>query len=148
MLNQDYKDILSLLLAKKVDFLLVGAYAMAVHGFTRSTADIDILVKPSAENAKLIYESLIEFGAPLIEIKPADFENPGTVVQIGVAPRRIDILTQIDGLSFDEAADGKTFITIEDLRIPVISKINLIKNKRSTGREKDRLDAETLNNIS
>ncbi len=147
MLNQDYKDILSLLLEKEAEFLVVGAYAMAAHGYPRATADIDIFVKPSPENASRVYQAIREFGAPLENIIPADFEAPGTVFQIGVEPRRIDLMTEIDGLSFDEADKDKDVYEIEGIRIPFISKNMLIKNKLATGREKDRLDAVSLKSI-
>ncbi len=147
MLNQDYKDMLFLLIEKKVDFLLVGAYALAAHGLPRATADIDIFVKPSPNNAIHIIEVLTEFGAPLDNVSKLDFEKPGTILQIGVKPRRIDIITEIDGLTFDEAKKGKSIVDIEGLSIPVISKINLIKNKQATGRDKDRLDAENLEKL-
>ncbi len=146
MLNQDYKEMLSLLLGNEVEFLLVGAYALAAYGFPRATADIDIFVKPGSENALRLYKTLGEFGAPLENISEDDFSHPGIIFQIGVAPRRIDILTEIDGMTFDEAATGKEIIEIENLSIPVISRKNLIINKLATGREKDRLDAENLKN--
>ncbi len=146
MLNQDYKEMLSLLLDNKVEFLLIGAYALAIHGFPRATADIDIFVKPSSENASLIFKTLEEFGAPTDNISVRDFVQPGTILQIGVAPRRIDIITKIDGLTFDKAADGKDIIELEGLLIPVISKQNLIINKLATGRDKDKIDADNLKN--
>lgn len=146
MLNQDYKEMLSLLLANDVEFLLVGAYALAAHGFPRATADIDIFVKPSSENAALVFKTLEEFGAPTQDVSTNDFARSGTIFQIGVAPRRIDIITQIDGLSFDEAGKGKDIIEIEGLLIPVISKENLILNKLATGRAQDKLDANKLSN--
>lgn len=146
MLNRDYKEMLSLLLDNGVDFLLVGAYALATHGFPRATADIDIFVKPDSENASKLYETLVEFGAPLENVFPDNFARPGIILQIGVAPRRIDILTEIDGMTFDEASEGKEIIEIEDLMIPVISRQNLIINKLATGRDKDKIDAENLLN--
>ena len=144
MLNQDYRDMLSALNANGVEFLVVGAYALAVHGYPRVTADMDIFIRPSRENAKRLFTALAEFGAPLEQVSPADFEAAGTVLQIGVKPRRIDILTGIDGLSFDEAAEGCDVVDVDGVRVPVISKVKCVINKRSTGREKDRLDAEEL----
>ncbi|MGM0444349.1 MAG: nucleotidyltransferase [Fibrobacterota bacterium] len=144
MLNQDYREMLSLLLENNVEFLLVGAYALAVHGFPRATGDIDIFVKPEPDNAQFVLKTLNEFGAPLNGVKASDFETPGIILQIGVAPRRIDIITEIDGLTFEEASEGKEIVEIEDLKIPVISKLNLIRNKRATGRDKDKIDAENL----
>ena len=146
MLNQDYKEMLSLLLDNKVEFLLVGAYALAAHGFPRATADIDIFVKPNSENASALYKTLEKFGAPLENILRDDFAHPGIILQIGVAPRRIDIITKIDGLTYDEASKGKEIIEIESLLIPVISKQNLIINKLASGREKDKIDARNLKN--
>ena len=144
MLNPDYKEILSILQSNNVEFLLVGAYALAIHGFPRATGDIDIFVKPDNDNAEKLYRALKIFGTPLRNISPVDFISPGIVLQIGVAPRRIDIITSIDGLTFDEASVGVEKIQIEDLSIPVISRKNLIANKLATGREKDKLDAENL----
>jgi len=146
MLNQDYKEMLSLLLENEVDFLLVGAYAMAVHGYPRATADIDIFVKPTPENAQRIYKVLAEFGASLDDVSISDFKVSGTILQIGVKPRRIDVITEIDGLSYDEASEGKEIVEIDGLSVPVISKKKLIMNKLATGRDKDRLDAEDLQN--
>lgn len=146
MLNQDYKDILFLFIKHEVDFLLIGAYAMAVHGFPRATADIDIFIKPDGKNSKRIVNALTEFGAPQDNISVSDFETPGVVIQIGIAPRRIDLISEIDGLTFDEASDDKEVIETEGLSIPVISKEKLIINKLATGREQDRLDAENLKN--
>ena len=146
MLNRDYKEMLSLLLDNGVEFLLVGAYALATHGFPRATADIDIFVKPDSENASKLYKTLEKFGAPLENVSPDDFAKPGIILQIGVAPRRIDILTKIDGMAFDEASKGKEIIEIENLMVPVISRQNLIINKLATGREQDKIDAENLMN--
>jgi hypothetical protein len=144
MLNQDYKEMLSLLIGEKVEFVLVGAYALATHGFPRATGDIDILVKPSPGNAHSVYRCLAKFGAPLEGVNVDDFSSPGVVFQIGIAPMRIDILTAIDAVSFQEAIQDAIVVEIEGLRIPVLSKSNLIKNKEATGRVKDRIDAEIL----
>ncbi|MDD5674241.1 MAG: hypothetical protein PHC61_08765 [Chitinivibrionales bacterium] len=138
---------LSLLIENNVDFLLIGAYALAVHGFPRATGDIDIFVKAESKNAAKVYNALANFGAPMEKIAIQDFSIPGTIVQIGVIPRRIDIITTIDGLSYDEASEGKEMVKIDDLLVPVISKQKLIINKLASGREKDRLDAENLKKI-
>ncbi len=144
MLNQDYKEMLSLLIEKEVEFVLVGAYALAVHGFPRATGDIDIFVRANPESSTHVYECLATFGAPLEGISVEDFCSPGVIFQIGVAPRRIDILTSIDAVSFQEAIEDALVIEIEGLKIPVISKSKLIKNKEATGRTKDKIDAELL----
>ena len=148
MLNSDYKDMLQALLDNKVKFLLVGAYAMGVHGYPRATGDIDIWVEPSADNSGRVYRSLVAFGAPLHEIDEATFTKPGIVFQIGVTPRRIDIITAISGVRFDEAYQNCQIVEIEELLIPILSRSDLIKNKRATGREKDRLDADRLESQS
>ena len=146
MLNPDYAEILSLLQEYETEFLLVGAYAMAVHGYPRATADIDIFVNATPENAKRIIRVLKAFGAPVQKTTADDFSSPGIVFQIGVAPRRVDILTQIDGLTFDEAKAGCEHVQIDNLLVPVISRENLIRNKRASGRDKDLLDAQELEN--
>lgn len=144
MLNEDYKEILRILLENKAEFLIVGAYAMAAHGYPRATADFNIWVGSDSENSKKIYASLAEFGVPLAEITPDTFTEEGIIFQIGVAPRRIDIITAIDGVEFNKAFQEKTIVEIENLKLPFLSKENLIKNKQSTKREKDKLDLKTL----
>jgi hypothetical protein len=146
MLNEDYKEMLQILLNNKVKFLIVGAYAMGAQGYPRATGDFDIWVESSSENSKKIYNSLVKFGAPLEQINPETFTEKGVIFQIGVAPRRIDILTYIDGVEFNEAYKDKEEIEVENIKIPFLSKKNLIKNKEATGREKDRLDAKYLKN--
>jgi len=144
MLNEDYKDMLQVLLKHKVKFIVVGAYAMAVYGYPRATGDIDIWVEASLENSRKIYWSLSEFGAPLRDITEDTFCEEGIVFQIGVAPRRIDIITKIDGVNFKQAYTDKQEIEIEDILVPFLSKEDLVKNKESTGRKKDKLDARYL----
>jgi hypothetical protein len=144
VLNSDYKDMSQVLLDQGVKFLLVGAYAMGVHGYPRATGDIDIWVEPSPENSARAYRSMAAFGAPLHEIDEATFVTPGVVFQIGVAPRRIDIITAISGVGFDEAYQQRRIVEIEGLGVPTLSLGDLIRNKRATGRDKDRLDADRL----
>ncbi len=144
MLNEDYKEMLQILLNNEVKFLVVGAYAMGAYGYPRATGDFDIWAEASPDNSRKIYKSLSEFGASLSDITKDTFTKKGIIFQIGVAPRRIDIITHIDGVNFHEAYKSRKSIEIENLSIPFISKENLIKNKQSTGREKDRLDANYL----
>lgn len=144
MLNKDYKEMLQILLDNKVRFLVVGAYAMGVYGYPRATGDFDIWVEASSENSEKIYRSLSQFGAPLSDITKTTFCEEGIIFQIGVAPRRIDIITKIDGVDFKKAYLDKQEIEIEDIKIPFLSKEDLIRNKESTGREKDILDAKYL----
>ncbi|MBL7071220.1 MAG: hypothetical protein ISS26_03495 [Candidatus Omnitrophica bacterium] len=146
MLNEDYKEMLQILLGNEVKLLIVGAYAMGAYGYPRATGDFDIWVEASAENSKRIYKSLAIFGAPLSDITENTFSEKGIIFQIGVAPRRIDIITHIDGVDFKTAYKTKKEIEIESIKIPFLSKENLIKNKESTDREKDRLDANYLKN--
>jgi len=148
MLNEDYKEMLQGLLDQKVEFIVVGAYALAAHGFPRATGDIDIWVKPDKNNSKKVYKALARFGAPINEIREDEFSQPGLIFQIGVVPRRIDIITKIDAVEFKEADLDKIFVDIDDLKVPVLSVDKLIKNKMATGREKDLLDAKLLKKIS
>jgi hypothetical protein len=126
-MNPDFSDMLSALSAEGVEYLLIGAYAMAVHGVPRATGDIDVWVRPSPDNADRVLLALARFGAPLGELSAADLAGEGTVFQVGVAPNRVDLMTAIDGLT-----------------VPVIGRDDLIKNKRATGRVRDRVDAEHL----
>jgi hypothetical protein len=144
MLNEDYRDMLCILLDNNVRFLVVGAYALGAYGYPRATGDFDIWVDTSPENSSNVYASLNEFGAPLAGISKTTFTEEGIIFQIGVAPRRIDIITHVDGVRFGDAYAARNVIEVEGLRIPFLSKKDLIKNKRSTGREKDKLDAEYL----
>ena len=144
MLNKDYKEMLQILLKNRVKFLVVGAYAMGAYGYPRATGDIDIWVESSPENSEKIYQSLSEFGAPISDIEQKTFCEEGIVFQIGLAPRRIDIITKIEGVNFQNAYSDKREIEVEGIKIPFISKEDLIKNKESTGREKDKLDAKYL----
>ena len=122
MLNEDYKEILQNLLNNKVKFLVVGAYAMGVYGYPRATGDFDIWVEASAEKSKKIYKSLSEFGAPLSSVTEKTFAEKGIIFQIGVAPRRVDIITHIDGVTFKDAHKTKEVIEIETLQVPFLSK--------------------------
>ena len=146
MLNKDYKDILQILSEKKVKFILIGAYAMAAHGFPRSTMDIDLWIMPDPANAALTFNALEDFGAFTSNLTLDDLSKEGLIFQIGVAPRRIDIITSVDGLGFEDAFSRSQIIKIDDIPVPVLSISDLIINKRSTGRTKDLADAETLEN--
>ena len=147
MLNEDYKDILLALSVEKVSFLLVGAYALAVHGYPRATMDMDIRIMPSPQNADAVLRALQRFGAPLHKLTKEDLQNDDTVFQIGVAPRRIDLITSASGLQFEEAYGRSLLVKIEgiEVRIPAID--DLIKNKRASGRTKDWADAEALESL-
>ena len=144
MLNQDYREMLSILLKNEVKFMTVGAYALGSHGFPRATGDIDIWVKADKENAKKVCKSLVEFGAPKDHFDVETFEKEGNMLQLGLKPRRIDISTCIDGVDFDEAWHNRLIVDLDELKIPIIGKDDLIKNKLATGRSKDIIDAKKL----
>jgi hypothetical protein len=147
MLNEDYRDMLQALADEKVRFLLVGAYALAAHGYPRATMDIDIWVKPAPENADAVLRALRRFGAPLRNLTRADLEQEGTVFQIGVAPRRIDIITAASGLRFEEAFSRAITVEIEGVTVHIPSVGDLIRNKRASGRTRDLADAEALEEL-
>ena len=147
MLNEDYKDMLRALSDEKVKFILVGAYALAAHGYPRATMDIDIWVMPSPENADAVLRALSSFGAPLHNLTKEDLLNDGTIFQIGVAPRRIDIITAASGLQFEPAYRNSISVNIEGIEIRIPSIDDLILNKRAIGRTKDLADAEALESL-
>ena len=147
MLNEDYKEILQCLTDENVKFLIVGAYAMAVHGFPRATMDIDIWVMPSPDNARAVLQALTRFGAPLNELTADDLQKDDTVFQIGVAPRRIDIITGASGLEFEDTFMRSAEAEIEGIQINIPSIDDLIRNKKATGRTKDLADVEALESL-
>ncbi len=126
--NPDYKDLLRL---------------FTEHGVVRATGDIDLFVRATSKNAAAVFDALAEFGAPLSNITADDFAVPGTVYQIGVQPNRIDILTEIDGVSYEEV--GRVMLNVDDLTVPFLNLSSLKRNKAPTGRARDKLDLELLN---
>lgn len=147
MLNEDYRDMLHALSDEKVSFILVGAYALAAHGYPRATMDIDIWVMPSPRNAEAVLRALRRFGAPLHNLTREDFQKEGTIFQIGIAPRRIDIITAASGLKFEEVFQNSISIIIEGIEVHIPSIDDLIRNKRATGRTKDLADIEALESL-
>ena len=147
MLNEDYRDILLALSDEKVKFLLVGAYALAAHGYLRATMHIDIWVMPSTENADAVLRALRHFGAPLHNLTKDDLQKDGTIFQIGIAPRRIDIITSATGLQFEETYRRSLSVNIEGIEVHIPSIDDLIRNKRALGRTKDLADAEALESL-
>lgn len=143
-MSQDFKDMLSIFIKNNVQFIIVGAYALGAYMKPRATGDIDFWIKPSHENAVKAFQSIIEFGAPLHELQAKDFEKSGTVFQIGLPPLRIDIITQISGVNFDEAWGSRKKHRVLDIEVSILSKKHLIQNKRAAGRPKDLLDVEEL----
>jgi hypothetical protein len=144
MLNPDFRDMLLCLKEEEVEFIIVGAYALAAHGFPRATGDIDIWVRNSPANAGRIMRALAKFGAPLSDLSEQDFTAPETVVQIGVQPCRIDLTTGIDGIEFGDAWGNKVAVVVDGIEIFVPSKADLLKNKLAAGRDKDQGDIAWL----
>ena len=144
MLNRDFRDMLSAFCEEKVEFLVVGAYALGFHGFPRATGDIDLWIRPSDENAERVWRALTRFGAPLSDLTINDLKTPGMVFQIGIAPSRVDILTSIGGVEFDEAKTDCKDVEIEALVIPVIGRAHLLRSKKAAGRPKDQGDIAWL----
>lgn len=142
--NQDFRDILVALNDADVDYLVVGAYAVAAHGFPRATGDLDIWVRADPESAPKVLEALRVFGAPMREISTSDFVSPSVVFQIGIPPGRIDILTMVTGLDFGSAWANRISLTIDGVTFPLIGRADLIANKRATGRPKDLADIAGL----
>jgi predicted nucleotidyltransferase len=145
-LPDDFRDLLIELHDAGAEFVVVGGHAVAFHGHPRATKDIDVLVRAEQANAVLVYKALAAFGAPLasFEVSEADFVTYDGVLQIGLPPRRIDILNSVAGVTFDEAIAEGASIQIEGRRIPVIGRSALLKNKRAAGRPQDLADVAAL----
>ncbi len=143
-MNRDFVEMLSALSAARAEFLVVGAHAVAAHGVPRATGDLDIWVRPSPQNAERVLTALKAFGAPLLDLTREDLSRPGIVFQIGVVPCRIDILTEITGVDFDQAWQGRLESKIGGIHVDFIGRSELIANKRATGRPKDMADVAAL----
>jgi hypothetical protein len=143
-MNQDFVDLLRAFVDRDVRFLIVGAYALALHGRPRATGDLDVWVDATPENATRVVRALASFGAPMNQVSEADFSTPGVVFQMGVAPGRIDILTALTGLSFEEAWPGRVREFLGSVEVDFIGREAFIKNKRATGRMKDLGDIEGM----
>ena len=143
-MNPDFTDLLRAFVAADVRFLIVGAYALGVHGRPRATGDLDVWVEASPENAARVMSALATFGAPMSELSEADFASEGVTYQIGVPPGRIDLLTELTGLSFAEAWPDRLTKPFGDVEVGVIGRAAFIRNKRATGRTKDLADIEGL----
>jgi hypothetical protein len=143
-IQQDFKEFFESFNAHDVQFVLVGGYALAFHGVPRYTGDLDVLVNPVPENARRIMAALTDFGFGGLDLEAEDFCVPAQVIQLGVSPVRIDILTSLTGLSWDEALAGAESFDWSGVTIPVIGKEDLIANKKATGRTRDLADIEAL----
>jgi hypothetical protein len=145
-MNEDFRDLLRALVEAGARFLVVGAHAMAVHGVPRATGDLDVWIAVDPDNADRVTEALARFGAPLaaMGISRADFLRDDQVVQIGLPPRRIDVLTSISGVGFEEAWADRVTHDVAGLRVPFLGRASLVANKRASGRAKDLADLEAL----
>ena len=143
-MNQEYVDLLRAFCDAEVRFLVVGAYALALHGRPRATGDLDLWVEPTPENAERVMHALQVFGAPLTQVSASDFSRPGTVFQIGLAPHRIDLLTELTGLIFAEAWEARVAHPLGGCDVNFLGRASLINNKRATGRPQDLVDLQIL----
>jgi hypothetical protein len=143
-INPDFRDLLSEFNARSVRYLVVGGYAFSFHARPRTTKDIDIWVDATPENAPLVWQALVAFGAPLSDLKLSDLEQPGIAFQMGLPPNRVDLLTQIDAVQFDEAWRDRVLGRYGDQPVPYLSRDHLVRNKRALGRKQDVADVEML----
>lgn len=145
-MNDDFRDLLAALLEAGARFLVVGAHAMAVHGVPRATGDLDVWIDADEANGERVWTALLRFGAPVaaVGVRREDLTRADTVIQIGLPPRRIDLLTSITGVGFDEAWPARVTHRVSDLAIPFLGRAELVRNKRALGRAKDLADIEAL----
>jgi len=142
--QQDFRDLLELFNKHKVDFIIVGAYALGFHGAPRYTGDLDVFVRPDPINARSIMQALNEFGFGFVGLSAADFEKEGKVIQLGLPPVRVDIITSITGVSWEQARSGRVKGQFGDLMVYFIGRDDFIENKRALGRKKDISDLEAV----
>lgn len=143
-MSPDFRDLLCAFNAHGVEYLVVDAHALAAHGHVRATKDLDVWVRPDPDNARRVLSALADFGAPVADLSEADLSEPGLILQIGVAPLRIDILTAIDGVEFSAAWPARVVARFAGADVPVLSREHLLQNKRASGRTQDLADIEWL----
>ena len=144
LLTDDFKEFLRLLNANRVDYLLVGAFAVGLHGYPRATVDLDVWVLPTEANAARVIEAVRQFGFDVPAIEPRLFIDPRSIVRFGVPPFRIELMTSIDGVTYDDCWKNRDTFDMDGLAVPVISLADLKVNKRAAGRHKDLNDLENL----
>ena len=144
MFTQDFREFIELLIKNKAEYLIVGGYAVGIHGHPRYTGDLDIWLNPTPKNAELILKSVNEFGFSSFKLTQADFTKSGNVIQLGYPPLRIDLLTEIDGVTFDECYKNRKEVILEELKVNFIGYNDLLKNKKETGRPRDIDDIDNL----
>ena len=148
-LPEDFRDLLVLFADAGVEFVIVGAYALALHGAPRASGYIDLFVRAAQDNAERVFAALARFGAPLeaAGIVAADFARLGLVYQIGLPPRRIDVLTEISGVTFDEAWESRVTVEVEGRAVGFIGRTALLRNKQAAGRPQDIADVARLQRL-
>lgn len=147
-LQRDLREFVGLLNSLAIDYVIVGGHAVAFHGHPRFTGDIDFLVRPTLDNAKRLIQALHAFGFSETGLAPEDFVKPGKVIQIGHPPNRIDLLTSISGVNFDEVWDKRTQTKLDGLPVSFPSRETLLQNKQAAGRDKDIADVTKLKAIA
>ena len=147
-LQSDLREFIALLNSHAVEYLVVGGHAVAFHGYPRFTGDIDFLIRPTAENANRILDAIRDFGFGSLELTPEDFTTPERIVQLGRPPNRIDILTSISGVEFDDAWTGRVPAKLDEEPVSFLGFDALIRNKEASGRDKDRADVAKLRAIA
>jgi predicted nucleotidyltransferase len=144
MMPRGLKGLLRAFNDQGVKYLVVGGYAFGVHAEPRATKDLDLFIRSDEENSQAVFRALVRYGAPLSGLTPADFKD-GSTFQIGQPPARIDILQRIDGVGFDEAWANRIEGVVDgEVRVSIISRDDMIRNKLSSGREQDMLDVKVL----
>lgn len=143
-MNSDYRDLIAEFNAHSVEYIVVGAHALAAHGHVRATKDLDVWIRPNLENARRVLMALSAFGAALHDLTVDDLASPGVIFQMGVEPVRIDVITAIDGVMFDDAWPRRLKTTFADQPASVLSREDLIKNKSTAARRQDLADVEWL----
>lgn len=146
--HSDYRDLLELFNAHSVEYLVVGAYALAFHGAPRFTRDMDLLVRPTKENAERVVTAIVEFGFSDSGLTTADFDRPDQVIQLGYDPVRIDMMTSLSGVSWEEAWDGRAAGECGGVPVQYLGREQYIGNKRAAGRLKDLADVEEIEKLS
>jgi hypothetical protein len=145
--QSDFRELLELLNAHHAEFVIVGGYALAFHGVPRFTGDLDLLVKPDSDNAQRILAALSMFGFASLGLTQADFEQPDQIVQLGMPPVRVDLITSITGVSWEEAWNGRVEASYGDVPVAYLGRHQFIANKLATGRRKDLADLELLGEL-
>lgn len=143
-IQRDYKELLELFNAHKVEYVIVGGYALAFHGAPRFTGDMDLFVKADSKNAKRILAALAEFGMGSVDLSETDFTSGDNIIQLGVPPVRVDIMTSLTGVGWEKAESGKVVSNYGDTEVYFIGKDDFVLNKRTLGRKRDLADLEAL----